>query len=117
MYASSAGQLSLVETLVEAGATVNAQADRGWTALSRAALKGHTAIVEALLGVGACPEVPDAGNGLTAVQHAAAQDHTAIVKALSGSHAAPAAAVEPLAEPGGSTAAPVAATCVPDVGR
>lgn len=82
MYASSAGQPSLVSTLVSAGAGVNAQASSGWTALSRAALKGHASIITALLQAGADASLPSAGEGRSAAEHAAVGQHADALAAL-----------------------------------
>lgn len=79
MSAAWRGQTTMVQTLLENGAEVNArQTYSGATALSYAALKGHTAVVQMLLENGADVNA----DGGTALMVAANADHTAVVEVL-----------------------------------
>jgi len=49
VFASNEGHLEIVRILIENKANINAQDDRGWTALSEASYMGRTAVVEYLL--------------------------------------------------------------------
>ena len=49
VWAASNGHLSIVSMLLERGANINAQDDKGWTALSEASYTGHINVVEFLL--------------------------------------------------------------------
>ena len=49
MYASGLGHATLVDLLLERGASVNLQDSNGWSALMLAAYEGHRAIVRRLL--------------------------------------------------------------------
>ncbi len=94
MYAASAGQLALIQQLLVSGASVNAQSASGWTALSRAALKGHPAIVEALLRAGADHALDNAGEGQPLLHHASTSgcpDTLALIQQHARAVAAPAA--------------------------
>ena len=49
VWAAGKGHLAVVKMLVERGADINAQDDKGWTALSESSYDGHTEVVELLL--------------------------------------------------------------------
>lgn len=49
VWAAYGGYLSIVKMLVERKANINAQDDKGWTALSEASYRGHIKVVEFLL--------------------------------------------------------------------
>ena len=49
VWAADEGHLSIVKMLVERKANINAQDDKGWTALSEASYRGHLKVVEFLL--------------------------------------------------------------------
>lgn len=53
MYASSGGQLPLVDELLMHKADVNAVSLDGWTALNRAAMRGKANVVARLVAAGA----------------------------------------------------------------
>jgi len=59
LYVSGCKSSGIVQTLVEAGAQVNAKNDDGSTALMAAALKGDADIVQILLSAGADIKVKD----------------------------------------------------------
>jgi hypothetical protein len=52
-YAALAGHAEKLETLLAAGAPVNAQSERGWTPLTLAVMRRHTATARRLLAAGA----------------------------------------------------------------
>ncbi|MDR4494861.1 MAG: ankyrin repeat domain-containing protein [Nitrospirales bacterium] len=56
MVAAAFGHVDTVQTLLDAGADVNAQDLTGWTPLHAAAFKGNMTIVRLLLEKGAIPE-------------------------------------------------------------
>lgn len=49
VFSANRGHEKIVKMLIENGAEINAQDDKGWTALSEAAYRGHADIVELLL--------------------------------------------------------------------
>lgn len=49
VWAANAGYLPIVTMLIKRGADINAQDDKGWTALSEASYRGRTSIVDFLL--------------------------------------------------------------------
>ena len=67
--------------LLQAGATVDAVGNNGWTALHLAAYHGYIQVVEALLNAGADKAVKDK-NGRTALDDAQRKNHPAVVKLL-----------------------------------
>ena len=67
--------------LLQAGATVGAVSDDGWTALHYAAYNGKIQVVEALLNAGADKAVKN-NDGETALDYAQRGNHPAIVKLL-----------------------------------
>jgi ankyrin repeat protein len=82
VFVASSGQLPLVETLLTHPATdmhVRTR-DRGWTALTRAAYRGHAHVVRRLLVAGLPPDAMT--DGKTAVQLAAEQGHAEVLAAL-----------------------------------
>ena len=81
MMHSAAGNIGKVRSLLDAGATPNAQDQDGNTALMRAALSGHTHVVETLLAKGADPDKQTAQGG-TALMHASFNGHTDVVRKL-----------------------------------
>ena len=79
------GYLSIANLLLQAGATVDAVNDYGWTALHYAAYNGKIQVVEALLNAGADKAVKAPRGyrkGKTALDYAQRQNHPAIVKLL-----------------------------------
>ena len=82
IYVASSGQLPLLELLLRAGADVHAAAerDRGWSALTRAAYRGHASVVHRLLTAGAQPGWETEGR--TAAQWAAAGPHAEVEAVL-----------------------------------
>ncbi|KAI8852051.1 ankyrin repeat-containing domain protein [Chytridium lagenaria] len=78
-YAARQGHLEICESLIAAGADVNAKTDGlQSTPLFRAALGGHDTVIKLLLSKGADPSMPS-GDGRTALQAAIqANSHKAI---------------------------------------
>lgn len=60
--AAQGGHHEIVDQLLAAGAGVDATSNKGWTALHRAALRGHLAAVQALVFAGAHTAVVQAGS-------------------------------------------------------
>ena len=86
MLAAHAGNLGLVNALIEAGADVNALDERGWGPLSRAVYnadldRGFADVVQALIGAGANLEAP-IGFGVRPLMLAAGYGETAVVETL-----------------------------------
>ena len=80
-YASFFGRPDVVKALLQAGADVNKADNRGWTALMKTNMHGHTATVEVLLQAGAdVDKVNDDGD--TALIQASREGHTAIAELL-----------------------------------
>lgn len=79
--AATAGDVLVLETLLQAGADVDAKDRYGQTALMLAAHGGHLVAVEALLRRGANPDVT-AKFGLSALMLAIVAGHEAIAGAL-----------------------------------
>jgi ankyrin repeat protein len=77
----------LVKFLKNAASTVNAnlQDKDGWTALIRAAYKGHTEVVKLLLAPGTNVNLQNI-RGLTALMHASFKGHTKVVELLLKAH-------------------------------
>lgn len=89
--AAEAGEVAAAEACLKAGADVNARySARGGlpTALIAASFAGRAAMVKALLGKGADPEIPN-GQGRTALVVAADQGHAEVVRLLLRAGAAP----------------------------
>jgi hypothetical protein len=84
-YAAYQGHERIVRYLIERGARVNADAQRGGTyintPLMMAAMQGHEHIVRSLLRAGADPDVRVHG-GNTAAEFAAKYNHRALVQLL-----------------------------------
>ena len=59
IWAADGGHLECVRALLEAGVDMNKQGYLGATAVSRAARKGHAAVLDLLLSKGADPEIPN----------------------------------------------------------
>jgi ankyrin repeat protein len=78
LRAASEGKAKKVQSLLEAGADVNAKNDTDMTALMLAAGSGHTEIVQNLLDAGAKLNVKDMV-GKTALMRATQNGHTDIV--------------------------------------
>jgi ankyrin repeat protein len=93
ILASAAGHGEVVQSLLRAGADVNAVDERGWPAILRAAYFGHGAIVRALLESGASPDSRETHEGGTALHFAARQNHPDTVRALLDAGADPNAAL------------------------
>lgn len=86
MICASEGHLSGVQALLKhSKQDINAQAGSGFTALNSAALRGHTAIVKALLEGRADPD--RTAQGMTALMMASMRGDTETVKALIASGA------------------------------
>lgn len=81
LRAADAGDTARVESLLAAGAHVNAASDGGETALMRAASKGHLDVVRALLDAGADLEARSE-NGFTALVVAVFFGHAEVVRTL-----------------------------------
>ena len=69
--AAAKGKLDLVESLVEAGADINAVDTTGQTPLHLAASNGNAGMVRMLLEDGAEPDLPDSSEGFSALHVAA----------------------------------------------
>jgi serine/threonine-protein phosphatase 6 regulatory ankyrin repeat subunit B len=86
--ATERGYASIVRTLLNGGADVDAECDcpafggGGWTALMIAALRGNTGIVEALLDKGANVNAKSASKSRTPLMVAALSGSTEVVGAL-----------------------------------
>jgi ankyrin repeat protein len=76
------GDVTLVTTLLDKGADVNAKFRYGTTALFKAAERGHTEIVKLLLARGADTSVKDTYYGATAMTWALQNNHAGAVGAL-----------------------------------
>jgi ankyrin repeat protein len=59
IWAADGGHTECVRAILEAGRNVNRQGYLGATAASRAARKGHAALLDLLLSNGADPEIPN----------------------------------------------------------
>ena len=59
IWAADGGHTECVRAILEAGRNVNKQGYLGATAASRAARKGHAALLDLLLSNGADPEIPN----------------------------------------------------------
>ena len=59
MYAAAQGHLSVIETLIAAGADVNQHAENGWTAILLASAKGFEIVIQHLLFAKADPNQID----------------------------------------------------------
>ena len=81
MRASYRGHEPCVRALIAAGASVEAKAEDGWTALMLASRQGHELCVRALIAAGARVEATDK-NGETALMLASAGGHEPCVGAL-----------------------------------
>ena len=79
--AANNGYISLVESLLKRGASVNVADENGWTPLHFAAAAGHVAIIKMLLRFGANLHLPDR-NLTSACMCAANYDHSDAVKEL-----------------------------------
>jgi ankyrin repeat protein len=76
------GDVTLVTTLLDKGADVNAKFRYGTTALFKAAERGHTDVVKLLLARGADVSVKDTFYGATAMTWALQNNHAGAVGAL-----------------------------------
>ena len=81
MTAASSGDANELQTLLDAGADVNATGDDGETALMAAATRGHSEAAQTLLDAGADVNA-SADNGETALMYAALRGHPDTVQAL-----------------------------------
>ena len=63
MFATLSGDPLVTSLLVRAGASTNAKAKLGWTALALAAVKGYTSVAEVLLDAGKEFNLQPAGTG------------------------------------------------------
>lgn len=70
MMAARSGNLAIVQSLVDAGESIDLQDDDGFSALSHAAARGHENIVELLLDAGASAGLDDR-HGLATLRQAA----------------------------------------------
>jgi len=81
LEAAKTGNAAVIQSLLAAGADINAASNNGNTAFMYAASKGHTATVEVLIANGA--DINAASNdGMTAFIYATNEGHTATVKVL-----------------------------------
>jgi len=81
--AAERGDLEAACSLIAQGADVNLEDGEGWTPLMWAALKGHPAVMKALLDSGAEVDLPDGGaNGWTALMFALHHDQHEAVRLL-----------------------------------
>ncbi len=80
--ASQAGGASIITSLADAGADVNARTTTGATALMLAAASGHADAVSRLLDRGADVNATESTFGQTALMFAAARDRAAVVTLL-----------------------------------
>src|SRR3972149_2853680 len=86
MLAAHAGNLDMVNALIDAGADVNATDERGWSALMNAAYnaeldRGFADVAQALIDAGANVEAP-IGYGIRPLMLAAGYGETAGVQTL-----------------------------------
>lgn len=81
LRAAEKGRTDKVQTLLAAGAAVNAKERSGATALMLAAFRGHTDTVQALLHAGADVDIRERNNA-TALMLAVSNGHTDVVRAL-----------------------------------
>lgn len=81
LQAASSGQVSAVQKLLDAGASVNAPDLRGTTPLMAASYGGHSAVVQLLLDYGASTTEPDL-TGNTALSLAHKHKHRKLVYLL-----------------------------------
>ena len=80
MNAVQSNKLNALQLLIKAGADVNAQDNRGFTALHRAAEMGHLEIAKELLATGADKHI--AAQGHTALSLAEARQEAAMIQLL-----------------------------------
>jgi ankyrin repeat protein len=81
------GDIKALQSLLhDAQVSVDAADKAGWTALHKAAYRGHAAAVQLLLDAHASVNAA-AANGCTALHGAARKGHTAVVQLLMGAHA------------------------------
>lgn len=80
-YAANQDKLNIVKTLLDSGADINNQGNKGQTPLIRAALVGNAEIVTELLNRGADACIVDS-YGKTALTWAEEKGHHQIVKIL-----------------------------------
>ena len=92
------GDDAAVEQLVAAGADVNVQDKRGWTALMSAALEGYSEVVEQLVAARADPNIRTT-SGRTALRLAERKGHSRVVQLLqsAGAKYSPAERLEQMA--------------------
>jgi ankyrin repeat protein len=84
LHAGAASKsVEVVQLLVDAGAPVNAQQDKGWTPLHEAVRQGNEAMVRLLLAHGADPKLQN-DDGKSAIGLAADETKPAILKLLKG---------------------------------
>jgi len=83
LHAAVTGSFDSVKLLVEAGAPVNAQQDKGWTPLHEAVNRGDVEMTRYLLGHGADPNLQN-DEGTSAIGLAAERGNAAILKVLKG---------------------------------
>ena len=84
LHAGAASKsFEVVQLLVDAGAPVNGQQDKGWTPLHEAVRQGNEAMVRLLLAHGADPKLQN-DDGKSAIGLAADETKPAILKLLKG---------------------------------
>lgn len=84
LHAAAAGRsLEAVKLLVDAGAPVNGQQDKGWAPLHEAVRQGNEAMVRVLLAAGADPKLQNE-DGKSAIGLAAEEGKAAVLKLLKG---------------------------------
>lgn len=82
VQAAAGGMADAVRLLLDSGAALNQQDDRGYSALMAAAGAGHAALVAELLQRGAAADLRTRRGSLTALRLAAGRGHAAAVEQL-----------------------------------
>ncbi|CAL1541509.1 unnamed protein product [Lymnaea stagnalis] len=87
MFATTSGDIEIVQQLIETGANLNAQNEEGWTALMLAARHKHVDICKHLITKGASVNLTER-HGLTALMISSIIGNKEIVKAITETSAA-----------------------------
>ena len=80
--AAGTGNIGAVKKHLDAGVDVNASNFAGWTPLHRAAIKGHTQIIQLLIANGADVNAKHDAFGTTPLHYAAEEGHKKIAELL-----------------------------------